>query len=80
MLTGQPVEGRPHGPFVHFPFTDDQAALFIADGAEVTVGFTHPNYAHLAGMPLNVRKPFRRFRLNELPSVVRETRLIKRLF
>lgn len=42
--------------FVHFPFTDDQVALFIADSAEVTVGFTHPNYAHIAGMPLNVRK------------------------
>ena len=42
--------------FVHFPFTDDQVARFIADEPEVTLGFTHPNYAHVAGMPLNVRK------------------------
>ena len=42
--------------FVHFPFTDDQVALFIADDAEVTVGFSHPNYTHFAGMPLSIRE------------------------
>jgi hypothetical protein len=41
--------------FVHFPFTDDQASAFVAGGAQVTVGFTHHNYVHAAGMPLTVQ-------------------------
>ena len=42
--------------FVHFPFTDDQAAAFISGAPDIAVGFTHPNYAHTAGMPANVRQ------------------------
>ncbi|MEE2996735.1 MAG: DUF3501 family protein [Pseudomonadota bacterium] len=41
--------------FVHFPFTDDQTSAFAAGSAQVTVGFTHHNYVHAAGMPLTVR-------------------------
>jgi hypothetical protein len=37
--------------FVHFRFTDAQAAKFRAPGAQVVVGFKHPNYAHMAAMP-----------------------------
>ena len=42
--------------FVHFPFTEDQVAVFLSGDGPVTVGFTHPNYAHVAGMPPNVRE------------------------
>ena len=45
--------------FVHFPFTDAQAAAFKsgADGAgEAIVGVGHPNYAHMAVMPAAVRE------------------------
>lgn len=41
--------------FVHFPFTDDQAAKFSAAGTEVTLGFTHPEYAHMTLLPEAVR-------------------------
>jgi hypothetical protein len=41
--------------FVHFPFTAEQIAAFRAPGAEVIVGFTHPNYGHMAVMPEPVR-------------------------
>lgn len=41
--------------FVHFPFTDDQAAKFSAAGTEVTLGFTHPEYAHMTLLPDAVR-------------------------
>jgi len=42
--------------FIHFPFTDEQAAAFRADGAQVIVGFEHPQYAHMAVMPEPVRQ------------------------
>jgi hypothetical protein len=41
--------------FVHFPFTPEQIAAFRAPGAQVIVGFTHPNYAHMAVLPEPVR-------------------------
>lgn len=41
--------------FVHFRFTPAQASRFRAPEAEVTVAVTHPNYAHMAVMPVNVR-------------------------
>lgn len=41
--------------FVHFPFTAEQVAAFRTAGAEITVGFSHENYAHSAGMPGPVR-------------------------
>ncbi|MGE0714034.1 MAG: DUF3501 family protein [Alphaproteobacteria bacterium] len=42
--------------FVHFPFTDAQVAKFTADGTEVVVGFSHPEYAHMAVLPDEVRR------------------------
>ncbi|MBO6783959.1 MAG: DUF3501 family protein [Alphaproteobacteria bacterium] len=33
--------------FIHFPFTDDQVEKFRASGTEVTLGFTHADYAHM---------------------------------
>lgn len=41
--------------FVHFPFTDDQVAKFAAAGTEVTLGFGHPDYAHMTLLPDAVR-------------------------
>ncbi len=41
--------------FVHFPFTAAQIEMFRARGSEVSVGFTHPNYGHMAVMPEHVR-------------------------
>jgi len=41
--------------FIHFPFTDEQAAKFSAAGAEVTLGFTHPEYGHMTMLPEAVR-------------------------
>lgn len=32
--------------FIHFLFTDAQVEAFRADGAQVTVGLDHPEYAH----------------------------------
>ena len=42
--------------FVHFPFTDAQAAKFRAAGTQVVIGFTHPQYSHMAIMQENVRE------------------------
>ena len=42
--------------FVHFPFTDAQVAAFRKPGARVLIGFTHPNYGHIAVMPEAVRE------------------------
>lgn len=42
--------------FVHFPFTDTEAAAFKAGAGEAIVGVGHPNYAHMAVMPEAVRK------------------------
>lgn len=33
--------------FIHFHFTAEQKAAFIAAGAEVTLGIKHPGYAHM---------------------------------
>lgn len=41
--------------FIHFPFTDDQAAAFKQDGAQVILGFTHSEYAHMAVLPEQTR-------------------------
>ena len=41
--------------FIHFPFTDAQVVQFRAEGAEVVLGFTHPEYAHMAVLPEPVR-------------------------
>lgn len=42
--------------FVHFPFTDDQAAAFKAGDGQAVLGIGHENYAHMAVMPDAVRK------------------------
>jgi class 3 adenylate cyclase len=41
--------------FLHFPFTDAQAAAFKQAGTRVLIGFAHPNYAHMAVMPEDMR-------------------------
>ena len=33
--------------FVHFPLSPDQAAKFKMPGAQVTLGFSHPEYGHM---------------------------------
>ncbi len=42
--------------FVHFPFTDAEIAAFRAPKAQVTLGFDHPEYGHMAIMPDAVRQ------------------------
>jgi len=46
--------------FIHFPFTEDQIAAFRGAGgevgAEVVVGFSHPEYAHMTVLPGPVRQ------------------------
>jgi hypothetical protein len=37
--------------FIHFPFSDAQAAKFRAAGTEVVLGFGHPAYGHMSVMP-----------------------------
>lgn len=41
--------------FIHFPFTPAQIEAFRAPGAQVVIGFTHPNYGHMAMLPEPVR-------------------------
>jgi hypothetical protein len=41
--------------FLHFDFTDAQAAAFRTAGAPVIVGINHPDYGHMAIMPEAVR-------------------------
>jgi Protein of unknown function (DUF3501) len=41
--------------FVHFPFTPTQIETFRRPGAEVTIGFTHPSYGHMAFLPEAMR-------------------------
>lgn len=41
--------------FVHFPLTPAQIATFSRPGAEVVIGFTHPQYGHMAVLPEQVR-------------------------
>jgi hypothetical protein len=42
--------------FMHFPFAPAQIAAFKAAGAEIVVGFDHPNYGHMALLPDTVRQ------------------------
>ena len=37
--------------FIHFPFTDEQAAKFKTEGLRVTIGIGHPKYGHMAILP-----------------------------
>ena len=56
MLTGQPPMARPrrsNSSIFRSPMIRSRVLLLMS---RVTLGFTHPNYAHFAGMPLNVRK------------------------
>jgi hypothetical protein len=41
--------------FIHFPFTADQIAKFRAADSQVIVGFSHPEYSHMAVMPEAMR-------------------------
>ena len=41
--------------FIHFPFTDAQVAAFRMSGGEVTLGFTHSDYAHMTILTGDVR-------------------------
>src|SRR5262249_49048953 len=41
--------------FIHFPFTATQISEFRQPGAQVIVGFTHQDYAHMAVVPESVR-------------------------
>jgi len=41
--------------FIHFPFTAGQIEKFRAAGADVFIGFDHPEYSHMAVMPEAVR-------------------------
>lgn len=41
--------------FVHFPFTMAQIATFSHPGAEVVLGFTHPNYGHMTTLSPAIR-------------------------
>jgi len=37
--------------FLHFDFTPDQIKRFAAPTVEIMIGFSHPNYGHLAVVP-----------------------------
>lgn len=41
--------------YIHFPFTAEQKAAFSKPGTQVTLGFSHPSYGHMAILPENVR-------------------------
>ena len=42
--------------FLHFPFTPEQIQRFRDGSVQVVLAITHPNYAHMAVMPENVRQ------------------------
>jgi hypothetical protein len=42
--------------FVRFVFTPAQITAFRGDAGDVVVGFDHPNYGHMAVMPVQVRR------------------------
>jgi hypothetical protein len=42
--------------FVHFPLTPAQIETFKSGAGEVVLGFTHPQYGHMAVVPEAVRK------------------------
>jgi hypothetical protein len=41
--------------FIHFPFRPQQIALFRETGRQVIVGFSHPEYSHMAVLAEEVR-------------------------
>lgn len=41
--------------FIHFPFAPAEIAAFRKPDTEVVIGFSHPNYGHMAVMPEPVR-------------------------
>ena len=41
--------------FLHFPFTREQIALFCQKDRQVILGFSHPEYSHMAVVPEAVR-------------------------
>jgi hypothetical protein len=41
--------------FIHFPFTGAEIAAFGSPGTKVVLGFTHPNYGHMAVVSEDVR-------------------------
>jgi hypothetical protein len=41
--------------FVHFPFTPQQIAMFRESNRQVVIGFSHPEYSHMAVLPEAVR-------------------------
>jgi hypothetical protein len=70
-FAGETVRGVPEGErentraddnkassvqFMHFPFSATQKEKFKAPGTRVVIGFDHPNYEHMAGMPEPVRQ------------------------
>jgi hypothetical protein len=69
-VAGERIRGRPESDrentregdnkassvqFVHFPFSPTLIERFRAPGAQMLVGFDHPNYGHLAVMAEGVR-------------------------
>jgi hypothetical protein len=69
-VAGEQIRGTPEGDrentrgadnkassvqFVHFRLTKPQIDKFRGSGAQVLLGFDHPNYGHLALMPDSVR-------------------------
>jgi len=41
--------------FIHFPFTPQQIALFRQKDRQVIIGFSHPEYSHMAVLPEEIR-------------------------
>ena len=41
--------------FIHFPFTDAQAAAFQNLGADIVLSLTHSEYRHMAGLAEDIR-------------------------
>jgi len=42
--------------FIHFPFTAKQIALFREPNRQVILGFSHPEYSHMAVLPEEIRQ------------------------
>lgn len=41
--------------FLRFPFSDAEVAAFRDPATQVTLGFDHPNYGHMAALPATLR-------------------------
>jgi hypothetical protein len=41
--------------FIHFPFTPQQIKLFREKDRQVIIGFSHPEYSHMAVLPEEIR-------------------------